>query len=391
MTQLRLLALLFGLAVTGAAILYFDRELPPAPPAEAPAAVVNAPATANAPAETTPPDETATAPAAETPPAETAPSAATAPAKPAPEAPAAQALATPAQPAAPAAVAQQPLPERPAQVPSFDIVRVDKEGKTVLAGRGPASTKVEIRLGETVLEEVKTDQRGQWVATPTLPAGTADKALTLMAQPDGQAPVPSAQQVVVALPEPGPDGAVAPAETGAAAVLLEAKGGGRLLQAPGQLGTDGDLTLMMVDYDASGALRLSGEAPPGVPIRIYIDNRPSGEAVSDAKGAWISQLDKALPPGDYTLRLDQIDAKGQAVARLETPLTRVEQPPVPGNLQVDYVVVQPGNSLWRIARRVSGSGVDYVYIFEANKGLIRDPNLIYPGQVFELPKPRSTG
>jgi nucleoid-associated protein YgaU len=47
--------------------------------------------------------------------------------------------------------------------------------------------------------------------------------------------------------------------------------------------------------------------------------------------------------------------------------------------------VQPGNSLWRIARRLSGKGVDYVHIHGANKAQIRDPDLIYPGQVFEIP------
>ena len=94
-----------------------------------------------------------------------------------------------------------------------------------------------------------------------------------------------------------------------------------------------------------------GEAPPGVPVRIYVDNRPAAMVVGDAKGAWAAGLDEALPPGTYTLRVDQLDAGGQTVARIETPFTRVSEPPVEGNLQVDYVVVQPGNSLWRIARR----------------------------------------
>ncbi|MFB0952675.1 MAG: LysM peptidoglycan-binding domain-containing protein, partial [Rhodospirillales bacterium] len=50
-----------------------------------------------------------------------------------------------------------------------------------------------------------------------------------------------------------------------------------------------------------------------------------------------------------------------------------------------YVLVQPGNSLWRIARRVYGSGFSYSQIFEANKDRIGDPDMIFPGQVFEVP------
>jgi len=49
------------------------------------------------------------------------------------------------------------------------------------------------------------------------------------------------------------------------------------------------------------------------------------------------------------------------------------------------VVVQPGDSLWRLARRAYGAGIQYTMIFEANRDKIRDPDLIYPGQVFTLP------
>jgi nucleoid-associated protein YgaU len=53
----------------------------------------------------------------------------------------------------------------------------------------------------------------------------------------------------------------------------------------------------------------------------------------------------------------------------------------PGTL----VVIEPGNSLWRIARRTYGTGFRYTVIYEANKAQIRDADLIYPGQVFKLP------
>ena len=58
---------------------------------------------------------------------------------------------------------------------------------------------------------------------------------------------------------------------------------------------------------------------------------------------------------------------------------------------VDTVIVQPGNSLWRIARRTYGQGLQYTVIYEANKDRIGDPNLIYPGQIFTVPKSKSSG
>jgi hypothetical protein len=143
--------------------------------------------------------------------------------------------------------------------------------------------------------------------------------------------------------------------------------------------------LLVLDYDHAGQVRLTGEAPPGAPIRVYVDNQPAGEVVVEPSGRWTTVLDRQLPPGNYTLRLDQLGREGHPVARLETPFTRVRQPPLAGTAQVDYVIVQPGNSLWRIARRLFGDGFKYVHIYDANNAQIRDPDLIYPGQVFEVP------
>jgi nucleoid-associated protein YgaU len=50
------------------------------------------------------------------------------------------------------------------------------------------------------------------------------------------------------------------------------------------------------------------------------------------------------------------------------------------------VTVQPGFTLWQIASERLGAGPRYVQVFEANKDQIRDPDLIYPGQVFTIPE-----
>ena len=50
------------------------------------------------------------------------------------------------------------------------------------------------------------------------------------------------------------------------------------------------------------------------------------------------------------------------------------------------VTVQPGTNLWTLARVHYGAGVLYSQIFTANQHLIRDPDLIYPGQIFDLPE-----
>ncbi len=275
--------------------------------------------------------------------------------------------------------------ETATSTPSFDIVRVDPQGNTVLAGRAAPFADVEVKAGDVVIDRVTATAQGEWVSTPTTPLSGGDQELSLVASSEDTPAVVSRQVVVVSIPEPG-EQQVADAREPVAILLDKEKGGeGRILQAPGRLQGEGQLALKLVDYDDEGAIKLSGEAPAGVPVRIYIDNEPAALVIGDAKGYWITTLDRDLPGGDYTLRLDQLDKDGETVARLETPLTRVTTPPVKGQSKVDYVVVQPGNSLWRIARRLSGHGFNYVYIFEANQGQIRDPNVIYPGQVFEVP------
>ena len=109
-----------------------------------------------------------------------------------------------------------------------------------------------------------------------------------------------------------------------------------------------------------------------------------GSAVADASGRWSLKPEAPLAPGLYTLRVDQLGPDGRVVQRVELPFSRAE-PASEGPAPVDRIVVQPGNSLWRIARRVYGEGIRYTVIYQANRQMIRDPNLIYPGQVFEVP------
>lgn len=49
-------------------------------------------------------------------------------------------------------------------------------------------------------------------------------------------------------------------------------------------------------------------------------------------------------------------------------------------------IIRTGDNLWTIAKRVYGTGIKYTTIYEANNSQIRDPDRIYPGQVFDLPR-----
>ena len=54
--------------------------------------------------------------------------------------------------------------------------------------------------------------------------------------------------------------------------------------------------------------------------------------------------------------------------------------------ETQHVTIKPGGSLWALSRELYGAGRHYVILFQANKGQIQDPRLIYPGQVLDAPK-----
>ncbi len=131
-------------------------------------------------------------------------------------------------------------------------------------------------------------------------------------------------------------------------------------------------------------MSLSGKAPEGTRVQVYLDNKMLGADSADESGVWRVEPETKVATGLYRMRVDQIGGTGKVVARIETRFRRAK--PL-GDLPRDSVIfVQPGNSLWRIARRTYGRGIQYSVIYEANRNQIRDPSLIYPGQVFMLPK-----
>jgi hypothetical protein len=307
-----------------------------------------------------------------------------------------------APPAQPPALSAPATAEQPAR-PSFDVVRVNPQGDAVLAGRAAPNAEVTVRDGGKEVGKVRADARGEWVLVPKTPLAAGSRELELSAvSPDG-GKSQSEKSVLLVVPERGKDVAGRDAETGSQPLaLLVPKDGGAstVLQKPGGAETgivgtpmpgapaakpgDFALSLDAVDYDAQGRVTLSGKAPQGARVQAYIDNRLAGADAADARGVWQVAPDFTIEPGYYTLRVDQVDKAGKVLARVETRFARA--PPLaelPGGVLVQ---IQPGNSLWRIARRSYGSGPRFTVIFEANREQIRDPNLIYPGQVFVLPR-----
>ncbi len=308
----------------------------------------------------------------------------------------------------PETVAPPPALLRSVEPPTFDVVRVDRSGQAVIAGRAERGCRVEIRDGEDLIGVVTADRRGEWVLVTDAPLAAGSRELGLTAICDGAAPAQSDRLVVVVVPQPGADiaGRAAAEPSGALALSVPREGGGQttVLQAPAAPRTetvdagrqvaaaetaapkapaDDALSLDVIDYTAKGELVLSGRSQPDGDLQVYLDNGLIGRAQADTQGKWTLRPDREVEPGLYTLRVDEVRPDGSVVARIELPFLRGE--PLTDLPEGRIVIVQPGNSLWRLARRTYGSGIQYTLIFEANRDQIRDEDLIYPGQVFTIP------
>ncbi len=177
----------------------------------------------------------------------------------------------------------------------------------------------------------------------------------------------------------------------APAVLLVDDDGVNILQpAAASPAILDELSIAAITYSENGAVFLTGFSPAGF-LRVYINNKQVVVLEVPEPGEWKAEL-VGVEPGVYTLRVDQVDENGQVVQRVETPFKREEPRKIVEIAQtrkplVSLEVVQPGSTLWAISREAYGSGVLFVRIFEANRDQIRNPDLIYPGQIFELPAP----
>jgi nucleoid-associated protein YgaU len=144
------------------------------------------------------------------------------------------------------------------------------------------------------------------------------------------------------------------------------------------------LHIASIDVLPDGTAIASGSASPGDALRVYVNNAYINEATADDDGNWRISLGALQGDEEHELRVDQIARdEGSVALRLVQPFGQAQA--FDPTIAKRSVVVTRGNNLWAIARSVYGGGELYSLIFEQNSAQIRNPDLIYPGQVFDLP------
>ena len=278
---------------------------------------------------------------------------------------------------------------------------------------------------------------------------TLSSAQTVILEPAPEPPVVASAEAPVDAEPAAPEAGAAASQPAAVSaepgvLIADAEGVSKLTEAaPGA-----EVIVDTIGYDRLGNVDLAGRGVPGSFARLYLDNAPVSTALVSRKGDWRMKL-TGIAAGIYTLRVDQLDDAGKVTSRVETPFQREEpakvaeaqvalatpepatsEPATPqstvppstvppstvpesaaGEATAEpvtepaatpgaateptkapapvttarVVTVQPGFTLWAIARESYGDGLLYVRVYEANRDLIRDPDLIYPGQIFTVP------
>lgn len=287
-------------------------------------------------------------------------------------------------------------------VPRFDEVRRETDGTTIIAGRAAPLSDVKILVDGAEVATAKTDSTGGFAAIAMLPPAAAAQVVSLSSSDaEHSEPTASLDEIILApsdapmapvaqtdellaTPEPAP----APEPARVAVLKSDSEGVSLLNAAPPEAMTA--VALDTIGYSDLGDVQLTGRAQPDTAsVRIYLDNRSVINLPVDAQGRWRGDLPD-VDEGVYTLRVDEVSAQGAVSSRVETPFKResaavLEQAAAGDDGPIKAITVQAGATLWAIARERYGDGTLYLRVFEANADSIRNPDLIYPGQVFDLP------
>jgi nucleoid-associated protein YgaU len=246
-------------------------------------------------------------------------------------------------------------------VPGFDVLRVEPDGSTVIAGRAQPNTKLEIVNGETVVGTADVGATGDFAAIFDKPLPAGDYQLTLRSVGENGVTKSSEEVATVSIPKdktgellamvskPGeasriitkpvadattaasgqvakvePSPATAETSTGIAkpadtAVSTQATGDVAAAAATGDKSIVG---VSAVEIEGK-KIFVAGNAKAGALVRIYADDTLVGETKTDEQGRFVVDGTIELPVGNHTIRADMMGADGSKVElRAAVPFDR---------------------------------------------------------------------
>ncbi|MEK1926269.1 MAG: LysM peptidoglycan-binding domain-containing protein [Rhizobium giardinii] len=239
-------------------------------------------------------------------------------------------------------------------VPGFDVLRVEPDGSTVIAGRAQPNTKLEIMSGDTVIGTADVGAAGDFAAVFEKPLAAGGYQLTLRSVGENGATKSSEEVATVSIPKDKAGELLAMvSKPGEASRIItkpvsEAKPADAAAQpatatptdtaVPSQTPATGEKPAVAVSaVEIEGRkIFVAGNAKAGALVRVYADDKPVGEIKADEQGRFVVEGAIDLPVGGHTIRADVMGADGSTVeTRASVPFDR------PAGDQV-AAVAQPG-------------------------------------------------
>ena len=141
----------------------------------------------------------------------------------------------------------------------------------------------------------------------------------------------------------------------------------------------------LFDFAADFGKKLfGGDDDPADKIKAHIESdnpgvRNLGVAYDDGKVVLSGEADSA----EVVEKTVLIAGNVQGVT--EVSAVNIKAPDPAPEQRVEYYVIQKGDTLSKIAKQYLANAMDYPKIFEANREVIKDADLIYPGQKIRIP------
>lgn len=251
--------------------------------------------------------------------------------------------------------------------PSFDLVRIEKSGNIIVAGRNVRESNISVVINKKVVATEHTNKDGEFVYAPTDALKPGNYVISLI---DTDKNIKSADSVFVYISEQGYKNSVS---------LLMTKDGSKIMQAP--VLADGDLVVSKIDYLDTGRMVVTGRALPRLRVSLSLNDKYLGFArVSDYKNFGLGADVGELKSGEkYKINVRLHDSEGTTIADIEHEFV---MPEMTGDDNTFYTV-RRGDCLWIIARNFLRRGILFTMISERNN--IKNPDLIFPDQLLQIP------
>jgi len=287
----------------------------------------------------------------------------------------------------------------PITAPTIDAIEIDA-GRNYFAGGGQEGATIRLYVDNTHVADTRVrdgrwlfetgavlENRSQRVRVDQLASGSvevAGRAEVDFLFEAASADLASAQDSVVSTPVAGVNDTQADEQPGQLSVLSEV-----FIPTPD----------FAIDTEVPFEIRIEGsgetEAPQTqiaqvqTPVQAEAQQQntageillPTPDFAIDTEASVVIVLDGSQQAAD-----NGTPAPVDPVAEVPTLVAAPVGDPEDQRFASGKAIIRQGDNLWTIARRVYGSGPRFTTIYEANDDQIRDPSLIYPGQVFVLPE-----